>query len=196
VIDGYATIFDELDEQLTGDWASTVVAVPVGVGALGAAAVRAFRRPGRVPVRLLSVEPATAACLLESVAEGEPVDVPGPHPSIMAGLNCGRPSLVAWPATSRGFDAYVAINDDLVRDAVRLLAADDIVGGESGAAGLAGVLALVCAPDGATHRSHLGLGPDASVLVLLTEGATDPRGWAAIVGHVPRPRPASRSADG
>jgi diaminopropionate ammonia-lyase len=130
------------------------------------------------------------------VAQGEPVDVPGPHPSIMAGLNCGRPSLVAWPATSTGFDAYVAIDDDVVRDAVRLVAADGIVAGESGAAGLAGVLALVGGPDGATHRRRLGLGPDASVLVLLTEGATDPKGWAEIVGHAPRAQPASSISNG
>jgi diaminopropionate ammonia-lyase len=184
VIDGYATIFDELDEQLgeTPD----LVAVPVGVGALAAATVRAYRGPGRTDAHLLSVEPVDAACLLESVRAGEPVVVPGPHRSIMAGLNCGRPSLVAWPETSTGFDAYVAIDDDVTRDAVRLLAADGIVGGESGAGGLAGVLALVSDRDAPRHREQLGLDSQATVLALLTEGATDPEGWAQIVGRAPQ----------
>ena len=184
VIDGYATIFDELDEQLAAP--PDLVAVPVGVGALAAATVRAYRGPDRTGVHLVSVEPAAAACLLRSVRAGEPVDVPGPHQSIMAGLNCGRPSLVAWPETSTGFDAYVAIGDDVTRDAMRLLAADGIVGGESGAAGLAGLLALVSDGDAPRHRTQLGLHAQATALVLLTEGATDPEGWAQIVGRAPQ----------
>ena len=71
-----------------------------------------------------------------------PVEVPGPHPSVMAGLNCGRVSPVAWPVIARGIEAYAAIDDRWAFAAVELLAADGVVAGESGAAGLAGLLAF------------------------------------------------------
>jgi diaminopropionate ammonia-lyase len=81
----------------------------------------------------------------------------------MAGLNCGRVSPVAWPVNSRGIEAFVAIDDSWAFEAVKLLAADGVTAGESGAAGLAGLLAF---------RDALALSSDATVLVVNTEGAT------------------------
>ena len=69
--------------------------------------------------------------------------LPGPHDSIMAGLNCGRPSLIAWPIVSRGIDAFLAIPDERAREAMRALAAVGITAGETGAAGLAGLIELL-----------------------------------------------------
>ena len=152
VIDGYATIGAEID------LAPDVVALQIGVGSFAAAMVRRF-----AGARLIGVEPATAACALASIEAGEPVEVPGPHPSVMAGLNCGRVSPVAWPVIARGIEAYAAIDDRWAFAAVELLAADGVVAGESGAAGLAGLLAF---------RDALALGADATVLVVNTEGAT------------------------
>ena len=100
VIEGYSTIFAELDDQLAGigGWADIdVVVVPLGVGAFGAAAaahLRAGREPGDGP-RLVGVEPDSAACCLAAIEAGHVVEVPGPHDSIMAGLNCGLASMLA-----------------------------------------------------------------------------------------------------
>jgi diaminopropionate ammonia-lyase len=106
----------------------------VTVGALAAATVRHFRRPGPSErPRLIGVEPATAACVLVSLRAGRLTAVPGPHESIMAGLNCDSPSYVAWPYLSAGIDGAVAIDDDRARDAMRRLAAIGVVSGESGA---------------------------------------------------------------
>ncbi|MFI5044956.1 MAG: pyridoxal-phosphate dependent enzyme, partial [Acidimicrobiales bacterium] len=90
VIDGYATIFDELDEQLAAIGVATpdVVVIPIGVGAFAAAAGRWYRGgstatgrsdPDPTDVSLIGVEPTTAACLYHSVEAGEMVDVAGPH---------------------------------------------------------------------------------------------------------------------
>ncbi|HEY5171473.1 MAG TPA: pyridoxal-phosphate dependent enzyme, partial [Acidimicrobiia bacterium] len=87
VIDGYATIFAEIDEQLAAA-PPEVVVVPMGVGALAAATAQHFAARATIVV----VEPRTAACGLRSAAAGRCVDVPGPHTSIMAGLNCGTVS--------------------------------------------------------------------------------------------------------
>src|SRR5690606_14231506 len=100
VMEGYATVFQEIDEQLAGRGAAEpdLVAVQIGVGALAGAAVAHFRHPERPRrPRMVGVEPIDAACALVSVEKGQPTLVPGPHRSVMAGLNCGFPSLAAWP---------------------------------------------------------------------------------------------------
>ena len=185
VIEGYGTIFWEVDAQLAdrGEPGPDVVAVPVGVGGLAAAAVRHWHRRGlRRPSRLLGVEPLAAACVLRSLRVGRIVTVPGPHDSIMAGLNCGTPSLSAWPALRDGLDAVVAVADERARQAMRDLAGAGIVAGETGAAALAGLAEATRGPDAAAARAALGLRADARVLLLCTEGATDPDAYRRIVG--------------
>src|SRR5215210_5066129 len=151
VIEGYSTMLWEIDDELErrGVAGPDLVVVQVGVGAFAAAVTRHFRgsRRSRHP-KLLGVEPANAACVLRSVAEGRIVTVPGPHDSIMSGLNCARPSLVAWPSVSRGIDVLVAVDDEPSREAMRLAAESGVVSGETGAAGLGGLLELLRAERG------------------------------------------------
>jgi diaminopropionate ammonia-lyase len=194
VIEGYATIFAELDAQLGalksdrgGDVQPDVVMVPLGVGALGAAAaasLRAGREPGDGPL-LVGVEPTSAACVAAAVDAGHVVEVPGPHRSIMAGLNCGLASMLALPTVAAGFGAFVAIDDDRCRDAIRALAARGLDVGETGAAALAGLGALLD-----EQRDSLPLPGAATVLLLVTEGVTDPANFERIVGRPPQPTPA------
>lgn len=183
VIDGYATILHEIDEQLDqlGVPQPDVVLVQCGVGAL-AAAVGAHYRGGVRPT-LVAVEPDDAACMLESLAAGRVVTIQGPHRSIMAGLNCGTLSLVAWPLLASTFDLCITVDDERAREAMLLLANAGIESGESGAAGLAGLLALCSAPELAEPRKRFGIGATANVLVFSTEGATDPEAYARVVGH-------------
>jgi diaminopropionate ammonia-lyase len=176
VIEGYATVFAEIDEELAGRPRPDMVAAPIGVGALAAAVVRHYWSGAERPL-IIGVEPTSAACVLESVAAGEIVTLDHPQDSIMAGLNCATPSLIAWPVVSRGIDAYLAVPDARVPEAMRLLAADGIVAGETGAGGLAGMLALVADAQMQDARSALGLGGASRVLLLCTEGATDPEAY-------------------
>ncbi|MCU1375950.1 MAG: threonine dehydratase [Actinomycetia bacterium] len=175
VIEGYATIFEEI-----GDVVPDVVLVPLGVGALGAAVTQWYRCRG-LATRLVGVEPDDADCVLASVAAGEMVEVPGPHRSIMAGLNCGRPSPVAWPWVSNGFDGFLAIDDDAARAGMRALAAEGIISGETGAAGAGALLTVTAGKGDDDAVEALSVGPDSTVLLLSTEGATDPEAWEAIV---------------
>ena len=175
VAEGYGTIFYEIAEQMQA--APDVVFVPLGVGALGAAATDYFKRNGSATV--VGVEPASCACVLASLRKGDIVTVPGPHPSMMAGLNCGTPSPVAFPTLLAGIDASVAIADSYTEEAMRTLAACGIVSGETGAAALAGLEAMMAA------RNELELDASSTVLVISTEGATDPQAYERIVGHLP-----------
>ncbi len=175
VIDGYATIGFELDELLDGP--PDVVAVPLGVGALGAAIAEAYPRAMGAPPFLLGVEPTVAACVLAAAEAGHIVEVPGPHDSIMAGLNCGLASPVAFPAVAAGYDAFVTITDDACADGIRRLAAAGIDVGECGAAGLVG---FETSDPAVTPR-----GDDVTVVCICTEGVTDPVRFEAIVGRPP-----------
>jgi diaminopropionate ammonia-lyase len=222
VIEGYSTIFAEIDAQLTalgdgkggapasvehdgggpgggaglgavtvtdegvevpGAAVVDVAVVPLGVGALGASAgacLRAGREPDDGPL-LIGVEPTTAACVAAAVEAGHLVEVPGPHRSIMAGLNCGLASMLALPTVTASFDAFVAVDDDRCRQAIRAHAAAGMDVGETGAAALAGLMAVVD-----EHRAELPIPLEATVLLLATEGVTDPANFERIVGRPPR----------
>jgi diaminopropionate ammonia-lyase len=182
VIDGYDTIFDEADEQLAAP--PSVVFLQAGVGALTAAGIGHYLRTlgARARPRFATVEPLSAACLLASADAGRLLTIDADQRSIMAGLNCGTPSSVAWPLIAATVDVYLAVPDDRAREAMRLLADAGIVAGESGAAGLAGLLEAVEHDD---VRDTLGLDGEARVLILNTEGATDPAGYRNIVGRGP-----------
>ena len=191
VIEGYSTMLWEINDELERrkEAGLDLVVVQVGVGAFAAAVTRHFRTPQstRHP-KLLSVEPANAACLLRSVAEERIVSVPEPHDSIMSGLNCGRPSLVAWPTVSRGIDVLVAVDDGPAREAVRLMAASGIVSGETGAAGLGGLLWLLSKESSGVQREQqeearrtLNVNRESRILLFNTEGATDPDAYHRLV---------------
>jgi diaminopropionate ammonia-lyase len=176
VSDGYTTIFAELAEQQPEG--APLVVVQIGVGALASAAVRALAAPGRV---LVGVEPDGAACALEAVRCGAPVLVPGPHRSIMAGLACGLASQLALPDIARGMAAFCAIDDRAAETAVRLLLRDGLACGETGASGVAGLVALREAwGDEAWPR--LGLAARPAALAICTEAPTDPESFARITG--------------
>ena len=162
VIDGYQTLFAEAAAQGRFD----VIVVPVGVGSLAAAAARFGAHAG---ARVIGAEPVTAACLTASLRAGARAVVPNPG-TTMAGLDCAEVSPAAWPVLRDGIHATVTVSDDDVRDAVRELAANGFAIGESGAAPLAALRAL--AADG-------GLEPSSRVLLIATEGPTDPETYRA-----------------
>jgi threonine dehydratase len=88
-------------------------------------------------------------------------------------------------------DALITIEDHWAERAMLRLATPGdgdvaVVAGESGAASVAGLLALCREASLAPVMRHLGLAAAPRVLVWSTEGATDPEGWARVVG---RPAP-------
>jgi diaminopropionate ammonia-lyase len=127
---------------------------------------------------LVAVEPEDAACVGASLRAGHLVSTPGPHGTSIVGLNCGTPSKVAWPILAAGLDAAVAISGADAEDAMRLLATAGVVAGATGAASAAGAQAVLSDP---TMRRDLGISADPTVVVLVTEGATDPDHYAAAV---------------
>ena len=170
IVEGYATLFAELDEQVRARdmQAPDLVVVPVGVGSLAQAAVAHYRsRPDQARTSLISAEPVTAACAFASLRAGRAVTVPTAV-TTMAGLNCGTPSSLAWPYLRDGLDGAAAVTDQEAAAAGATLRAGGVDAGPCGWAALAAVRRALAEPGA---REHLGVG-EASVLVLIvTEGA-------------------------
>lgn len=186
VMQGYTAMAGETLDALAEP--PTHIFLQAGVGGLAAAvAAYAHQRLGSRAPKIVVVEPERAACLFASAKAGRPVTIPHDEPTVMAMLECATPSPIAFEILSALADGYVTLEEHEAIDAMKRLAnpiAGDrpIVAGESGGTGFAGFLA--CMADAAA-RSHLGLGPQSRILVINSEGATDPAIYARIVGRTP-----------
>jgi len=176
IVEGYGTLLREVDAQLAehGLPGSGLVSVPVGVGSLAQAVVAHCRsrpqRRGTAGPAVLAVEPESAACLLASLRNGALRSVPTPG-TVMAGLDCGTPSSLAWPVLAAGLDAAIAVPDRAATQAAADLARLGVSSGPTGAASLAGARAALTGRGAQRRRGDLAV-TESSVLVLLsTEGA-------------------------
>ena len=166
----------------------THVFVQAGVGGL-AAAVAGYLRTALGDKRptFVAVEPRRAACLYESALAGKPVRIAHGESTVMAMLECYEPSMIAWRVLSRCVDAFMIVDEENAVETMRLLARPlgsdrPIVSGESGGAGLAGLCRALRNDELA---AAIKLDRAARVLVINTEGATDPESYASLVGATP-----------
>lgn len=164
IVDGYSTMFAEIDEQATAHGVEPdLILVPTGVGSLIQAAIAHHRSPGPPRgTKVVSVEPTDAACVVASLVSGERATVETGH-TVMAGLNCGTLSSLAWPYVEKGVDGCATVTDDEALTAAHDLARLGIDAGPCGAASLAGVRAL--------YLSDLDLPSAPTVVLLITEGS-------------------------
>ena len=184
VMHGYGVMAREVVNQMPT--APTHVIVQAGVGAFAAAVCATFWLAwgGQRP-RFILVEPQNAACFFESGLAGQPVAVAGELNTMMAGLACGEVSPVAWDILRFGVQAYATLADDFALQAMSLLAkpsAPDpaIVAGETGSVGLGLLLAIEKSPE---LKQLLGLNAHSRVLILGSEGDTDPAIYQSVVGR-------------
>jgi diaminopropionate ammonia-lyase len=187
IVEGYGTLLREIDAQLAehGLPGPDLVSVPAGVGSLAQAVVTHYRAsvPGRhANPAVLAVEPDTAACLLASLLAGAPRSVPTAQ-TVMAGLNCGTISSLAWPVLAAGLDAATAVPDQAAGQAMADLARCGVPAGPSGAASLAGARAALTGPQAAERRNELSVTSSSLLVLISTEGR------AAATG-MPGPAPA------
>jgi diaminopropionate ammonia-lyase len=185
VMHGYMALADEAANQLPAGAVPTHALVQAGVGGLAAAFCAAFwQRWGEKRPRFVVVEPDKADCCYRSAVAGKPTTTPGDLDTVMAGLAAGEISPLAWTILKSGADDFVTLSDDYAPRAMRLLAETmpAIVAGESGAAGVACLIAAHEHP--ATARA-LGLGPDSRIMLIGSEGATDPELYFKLVGRRP-----------
>ncbi|AWC22994.1 Diaminopropionate ammonia-lyase [Aminobacter sp. MSH1] len=186
VMQGYTAIMREALEKLPAP--PTHVFVQAGVGGIAAAAAAYLSsRFGENRPTFVVVDPARAACIFETARTGHPVKLQHGEPTVMAMLECYEPSPLAWRILSRVTDAFMTVEDETAIEVMNRLARPlghdpVVVAGESGGAGLAGLLTAARNPD---MRAAIGLDAQSRVLLVVTEGATDPDRYRELVGLPP-----------
>ncbi|MBK49079.1 MAG: diaminopropionate ammonia-lyase [Acidobacteria bacterium] len=184
IMAGYTWMMAEAQAQ----WSSVpdVVIVQGGVGGLVCAGASWFAQHlGTSRPFFIAAEPTVAPCLLESARIGRPTVVTE-HDTMMACLKCAEISPIIWPVLADAVDAVVTIDDERAAWAMRRLAHPsagdpEIVAGASGACGLGALQAIMSHDVFQSVRDRANLGPQSSVLVVNTEGATDPTLYRSIV---------------
>lgn len=180
---GYFTLFLETERELKKNGLPRLdcIFLQGGVGTFASSGISYFSSfSSQVPPpKIVTVEPIEADCLLASATspDGTPQGSSGKLDTRMCGLNCGFPSIVAWPIVRSGTSLLLAVHDEMATRAVDMLSKpsppDPVVKTtESGAAGLAGLLACCQKPE-AGLRDFLGLGADSNILLVNTEGSLE-----------------------
>lgn len=186
---GYSTIFREINKQRLNCDPITHVIIQAGVGGLaGSCGLWLLYNKKYLinqniwskDVKFILVEPKDADCISHNIiihrnnGDDNLYQCIGKTNSIMAGLNCGVPSKISWPIIQDTVDLYVVIGDQWAVKAMKKMKQENIIAGESGGAGIAGLLALI------------GKGifdEDSVILSINTESDTDPNNYLKIINE-------------
>ncbi len=188
---GYTRVMDEAATAWAGQGPPDLMIVQAGVGGLLAAVASwSARHLGPNRPALVAVEPSLAACVQASARAGAPAAVAGPLTTIMAGLRCGEVSPLAFDVVPDLVDGYIAVEDHWCRAAMHLFAHPEpgdpaLAVGTSGAAGLAALLAAVESAEARAFFTACAPRAGQRVLVIATEGITEPDLWQDVTGRTP-----------
>lgn len=185
IMQGYGALAAELMEQM--DEVPTHLFLQAGVGSYAASILGYFvsQFQENAPITIIA-EPLEADCFYQSISQGKVVNVTGDMQTIMAGLACGEPNPFAWSIIQQYAKGAISCSDDVAAMGMRVYGnplGDDarIISGESGAVTL-GLLYKICKDKRfAMIREKLGLTVDSKILLINTEGDTDPEHYRSIV---------------
>lgn len=187
IMQGYGAIAKEIADTI--EEAPTHIFLQAGVGSYaGGIAAYFLGRYPQHPPKLVIVEPNQADCYFRSFAhaDGTMESVSGEMNTIMAGLACGEPNTYAFRLLSRYASGAISCTDAVTALGMRLygnpLPPDSpIISGESGAVTMGALYLLCTEPQLQADRERLGLDAQSTVLLINTEGNTDPDSYRDIV---------------
>ncbi|MBK5075129.1 diaminopropionate ammonia-lyase [Budviciaceae bacterium CWB-B4] len=194
IMQGYGSLMLESLEQLH-QVPPTHVFVQAGVGSFaGMAQGMLTAAYGENRPKVIVAEALIADCLYRSALskKGDAIAVGGDLQTVMAGLACGEANSIGWDLLRDYANGFASCPDFVATHGMRILgnplAGDPrIVSGESGAVTTGLLSILMQSPAMAETRQQLGLNQDSRILVISTEGDTDPQRYLDIVwdGEIP-----------
>lgn len=189
IMQGYVTLASEAMEQIGEK--PTHVFLQAGVGSF-AGSIQGYLTAlyGRDAPKVIIVEAQAADCYYRSAAEGSGsiVKVSGDLLTLMAGLACGEPNTIAFDIIKSNSRAFVSCPDWVSAYGMRILGNPlsgdrPVISGESGAVGAGLVTCIMRMKELAGLREELELDGSSRVLLVSTEGDTDPESYRDIVWH-------------
>ncbi len=176
IMAGYSVMGYEALNQMGSAW-PTHCFLPIGVGGMAAGIVAPlWRAMGADFSRMIGVESHFSACFLESIDAQTPQLVDIQKETMMAGLSCGEISDLAWEILQPSLHHCLSITDNAIAPLMAGFADGEFGGGriEAGECATAGVAALLATKNDPALWKTLGFDPESVVLLIGTEGATDP----------------------
>ena len=191
IMQGDGTLVLEADKQLkeNGVDRPTHVFVQAGVGSLAGAVVGYFAHKYKEnPPVMVVCEASAADCLYRSAvqADGNLVNVTGDLQTIMAGLACGEGNTIGWDILKNHVTVFASCPDWMSAKATRIYANPlendpHIISGESGSVPLGLAYTALHDEDAKDLKAALKLDENSNILVISTEGDTDPVRYREIV---------------
>jgi len=200
IMQGYAGIAEEIIEtaEARNEQAPTHIFLQAGVGSFAASIAAYMTHYYRdQPPKIIIVEPDLADCYYRSFKDGngDIVPVTGHLHSIMAGLCCGEPNTLAFDMLKQYAYAAFSCADHLAALGMRVLGNplqgdEPVISGESGAIPL-GLLYDIQKMAPPEMAEAIGIDASSRIMMINTEGDTDPTHYREVVWHGPHPNPSS-----
>ena len=171
---GYTVMMKEIVDQIKKNKISHII-LQAGVGGMAGAMVAGIARYlDNVPTTI-TVEPDSAACVLESIRTGKIEKIDIKRESLMGGMSCGEVSLVPWEILKNSVKYCISLPDDDIAKTMKLLgnasfSEEKIIAGENSAPG---VISLITSCENEKIKEKIGLNKNSNVMIIGCEGDTD-----------------------
>ena len=181
---GYTVMMKEIVDQINKNKITHII-LQAGVGGMAGAMVAGIARYlDNVPTTI-TVEPDSAACVLESIRTGKIEKIDIKRESLMGGMSCGEVSLVPWEILKNSVKHCISLPDDDIAKTMKLLgnssfSDEPIIAGENSAPG---VISLIASCEDENIKQKLKLDQNSNVLVIGCEGDTDKEMYQKLINQ-------------
>ena len=181
---GYTVMMREIVDQITNDQITHII-LQAGVGGMAGAMVAGIARYLNYIPTTISVEPDSAACVLESIRSGKIEKIEIKRESLMGGMSCGEVSLVPWEILKDSVKYCISLPDDDIAKTMKLLgnasfSKQEIIAGENSAPG---VISLITSCEDEKIKEKLKLNKDSNILLIGCEGDTDQEMYQKLINQ-------------
>ncbi len=171
---GYSVMMKEIVDKVDNE-KITHIFLQAGVGGMAGAMVAGIARYLTNVPKIITIEPDSAACVMESIKSGKIEKINITRESLMGGMSCGEPSLVPWEILKKSVNYCISLPDEDIARTMKLLgngnfSDEKIIAGENSAPG---VISLIASCNDEKIKNKINLNSNSNVLLIGCEGDTD-----------------------